>query len=535
MMVTWKKVVILFCGLFETLIFSGNVLGWTALSYMLKKEGVYLEVCSSETSSDDVFLDKKIEVTSSSQVVDHVSSKNLNFNQTQGQEGSTINVTYPEVANETISGCLAQDRILNLAYTIGSFCIGFSAVISGFLLEKWGLRNTRLITNAFLTSGLVMLAFTTKDHSFLIFPALVLMCLAGVPLRIANIQIANLFPKARSTVITFYSGAFCASASLFVFLKYGYEAGFAWETLCLVLVGFSVVLLPVTLFLLPKDKIHDATTKKPTAPNLNRSSRKCEVSTVTLEKFAYIGPTPTQPYNTRCREAAELPFKASLLSFSFQLHQFWFSWLLLYTILYVGTLNLWLAKIPGAVTEVSHVTTVYGLTQIAALVLAPISGSFMDICLSSASKEKDPETKKLLMIKAGFWPMLITTLIQAAVQVLKLFNSWIAVYASIGIITILRSLLIAVGTAFLHIRYPASHFFRMLGILSTNSALFILLQFPLFIWESRSEKDAVYVNIFEFFCLMVAFLNPLHLLVNPLQRYFIRKENEALKELQQQI
>ncbi|XP_013790470.2 solute carrier family 43 member 3-like, partial [Limulus polyphemus] len=242
-----------------------------------------------------------------------------------------------------------------------------------------------------------------------------------------------------------------------------------------------------------------------------------------------------QPYNNRDREAVELPLKASLFSFSFQLHQFWFSWLLLYTILYVGTLNLWLIRIPGAAAEVSHITTVYGLSQTAALVLAPMAGSFMDFCLSSASKEKDPDKRKHLMIKAGFWPMFITTLTQAAVQVLKLFNTWIAVYASIAIVTILRALLVAVGTAFIPIRFPASHFIRLLGILSTVSSLFVLLQFPLFIWESRSENDAIHVNIFEFFCLVIAFVNPLHLLVNPLQRYFIRKDNEAVKELQQRI
>ncbi|XP_022235238.1 large neutral amino acids transporter small subunit 4-like, partial [Limulus polyphemus] len=141
MMVMWKKIVLLFCGLFETLVFSGNVLGWTALSYMLKKEGVYLEVCL----SDDVSLDNKIEMTSNSQAVDQMISKDLYFNQTQGQEGSIANLTHPKATNETVTGCVAQDRMLNLAYTIGSFCIGSSAVISGFLLETWGLRNTRLV------------------------------------------------------------------------------------------------------------------------------------------------------------------------------------------------------------------------------------------------------------------------------------------------------------------------------------------------------------------------------------------------------
>lgn len=60
---TWKRWTILFCGLFENLIFSGSILGnrlvvplvtlvslrpstgWSALNYILKQEGVFSELC----------------------------------------------------------------------------------------------------------------------------------------------------------------------------------------------------------------------------------------------------------------------------------------------------------------------------------------------------------------------------------------------------------------------------------------------------------------------------------------------------------
>lgn len=41
----WKKNFILIFGLFENLIFSGTILGWSALNYMLKSEGVYRDIC----------------------------------------------------------------------------------------------------------------------------------------------------------------------------------------------------------------------------------------------------------------------------------------------------------------------------------------------------------------------------------------------------------------------------------------------------------------------------------------------------------
>ena len=45
-MPTWKKRLILIIGLFENLIFTGSILGWSALNYMLKEEGIFSDFCS---------------------------------------------------------------------------------------------------------------------------------------------------------------------------------------------------------------------------------------------------------------------------------------------------------------------------------------------------------------------------------------------------------------------------------------------------------------------------------------------------------
>ncbi|GIX66491.1 uncharacterized protein CEXT_18201 [Caerostris extrusa] len=41
-----KKYFLLFWGLLETWVFSGSILGWSALHYMLKQEGVYGHLCT---------------------------------------------------------------------------------------------------------------------------------------------------------------------------------------------------------------------------------------------------------------------------------------------------------------------------------------------------------------------------------------------------------------------------------------------------------------------------------------------------------
>lgn len=47
----WKRWFILFVGLWENLIFSGSILGWSALNYMLKQEGIFIDLCQDESSS----------------------------------------------------------------------------------------------------------------------------------------------------------------------------------------------------------------------------------------------------------------------------------------------------------------------------------------------------------------------------------------------------------------------------------------------------------------------------------------------------
>ncbi|CAL1295119.1 unnamed protein product [Larinioides sclopetarius] len=198
-----KKYFLLFWGLLETWVFSGSILGWSALHYMLKQEGVYGHLCM------------PIEIPSL-----NASSASLTapaLTPVEEMEEAVLPSVQIRLAHDV--GCVAQDKVLNLAYTIGIFCVGFSAFIWGFLIDRLGLRIIRLLLNCLITTGTILLSVTTKETSYLVFPALTLMCLAGVPLRLANMQIANLFPARRSTVITLYSGAFTASASIFIFTK----------------------------------------------------------------------------------------------------------------------------------------------------------------------------------------------------------------------------------------------------------------------------------------------------------------------------
>ena len=48
---TWQRWAILFIGLLENLVFSGSILGWSALNYMLKQEGIFSSLCHHDSSN----------------------------------------------------------------------------------------------------------------------------------------------------------------------------------------------------------------------------------------------------------------------------------------------------------------------------------------------------------------------------------------------------------------------------------------------------------------------------------------------------
>ena len=52
---------------------------------------------------------------------------------------------FPSLQHTAEDNCSEQEVTLNLAFSIGSFCMGAAAFIWGFLLERWGLRVVRLL------------------------------------------------------------------------------------------------------------------------------------------------------------------------------------------------------------------------------------------------------------------------------------------------------------------------------------------------------------------------------------------------------
>ncbi|KXS94091.1 hypothetical protein AC578_10523 [Pseudocercospora eumusae] len=156
---------------------SGIVFGFAALKPILVDQGVYRELCSTEE------LELGLEV------------------------------------------CYEQDLRLNLFFAIASTTANFSALPVGTVLDKYGPRVANIIGSIALAAGSLLMATAFMIPKFDGYVAgNILLSLGGTFIFVPSFQIANAFPKYAGTIVAIVTGAFDASAAVFLFFRLAYES-----------------------------------------------------------------------------------------------------------------------------------------------------------------------------------------------------------------------------------------------------------------------------------------------------------------------
>ncbi|KAF3822081.1 hypothetical protein GH733_007455 [Mirounga leonina] len=188
----------------ENLFFSAVLLGWGSLLIMLKQEGFYSIVCSAE---------------------------------------NTTNITQDEQYKWL--SCDGQEEMLNLGFTIGSFVLSATTLPLGILMDRFGPRPTRLVGSASFAASCALMALASRDTrvlSPLIFLALSLNGFGGICLTFSSLTLPNMFGSLRSTFMALMIGSYASSAITFPGVKLIYDAGVSFEVIMFTWSGLACLI-----------------------------------------------------------------------------------------------------------------------------------------------------------------------------------------------------------------------------------------------------------------------------------------------------
>lgn len=272
-------------------------------------------------------------------------------------------------------------------------------------------------------------------------------------------------------------------------VRYVYQDGVDFTYCLLFLSGLNVLFVPVTFFVLPKDRINPESLETPAAEeeakknahNNNYVTNVYHINTryynsgedaieeknksQKVESGNYF-PKFTQIQTNEGKrdevnrnsinaepQVRQIPLRESFFSLPFMLHLWTYAWLISYPYIYVGTMSLWFERMPDGSTIEERFSKIYAFSQLSNILIAPFAGFIIDCKISKAQKEKDPFLRRLKTVQSGFLPLMMAITTAASIITTKFFDEELAIYVSIGFITLLRSFHISICSAYLRVRY----------------------------------------------------------------------------------
>lgn len=194
---------------------SGIVFGFAALKPVLIEEGVYHNLCTEDELREGVDLCKQ----------------------------QDLKYVFKFLYLYTSNGFR-----LNFFFTIASITANVSALPVGTILDRYGSRICGIIGCFLLATGSLLMAFSFQRPEFdALMAGNFFIALSGTFIFVPSFQIANAFPRYAGTIVALVTGAFDASAAVFLFYRSIYEASDRNITPDRFFLGYLVV--PMLIFI----------------------------------------------------------------------------------------------------------------------------------------------------------------------------------------------------------------------------------------------------------------------------------------------